>query len=194
MTTRERIVEAARAIFAEGGLDALSARKVASAVGLSPMALYRHFASMDALVDALVLDGLEAWRARLEATAQAEPVHWLAAAGDAFLDFALEEPRRFEAAFLLRAAAARRYPEDFRDGRSPPVRLLTDQVRRAQAQGALEDVAPEEIALSIWAMAQGLVSLWRAGRFSDEAAFREVYRRALRRTLRSFAVTETSPP
>lgn len=194
MTTRGRIIEAARVIFAEGGLEALSVRKVAAAVGLSPMALYRHFASMDALVDALVLDGLEAWRAKVAAIPEGEPVAWLEGAGDAFLDFALDEPRRFEAAFLLRGDSARRYPDDFRDGRSPPVKLLTDHVRRAQAYGLLIDVPPEEVALSVWAMAQGLISLWRAGRFTDEAAFRQVYRRALGRTLQSFATPKASHP
>jgi AcrR family transcriptional regulator len=194
MSTRERIVDAARAIFTDGGLQALSVRKVAAAVGLSPMALYRHFAGMDELIDALVMDGLEAWRARLAATPDAEPEEWLTGATDAFLDFALEEPRRFEAAFLLRGASARRYPEDFREGRSPPVKLITDQIRRAQAEGALGDAPPEEIGLSIWAMAQGLVSLWRAGRFSDEAAFRQVYHRALRRTLQSFATMPGKGP
>ena len=192
MNTRGRIVAAARELHAQGGLEGLSVRKVAAAVGLSPMALYRHFADKDALLDALVLDGLDAWRARVEALPPDRPLAWLQAVGDAFLDFALDEPRRFEAAFLLRAASARRYPEDFREGRSPPVRLIIDQVRRAQAEGALVESPPEELALGIWAMAQGMISLWRAGRFTDEAAFRQVYRRALERTLRSFA-TETGP-
>ena len=39
--------------------------------------------------------------------------------GEAYLDFALKEPRRYEAAFLLHSSKARRYPDDFLAGRSP---------------------------------------------------------------------------
>jgi len=58
MPTRTRIIRASRRLFDEKGLEELSLRSVARRVGITPMAIYRHFDSKEALVDALVLDGL----------------------------------------------------------------------------------------------------------------------------------------
>lgn len=187
MNTRSTILAAALEAFERDGLEGLSMRKVAAKVELTPMALYRHFADKQALVDAITLEGLEAWRARLARLRADDPAEWLEAAAEAFLDFALEEPRRFEAAFLLRANSARRFPDDFAAGRSPAVAMMSERIEQAKAQGLLDDAPSLEIALSIWAMAQGLVGLYRAGRFAgDEQAFRALYRSALRRCISAF--------
>jgi len=47
-------VEAAIAIADKGGLDAVSMRTVADQVGVTPMALYRHFDGKVALLDGMV--------------------------------------------------------------------------------------------------------------------------------------------
>ena len=51
---RPEILEAALAVGAERGLDALSMRAVAGYLGLTPMALYGYFRSKDELLDAVV--------------------------------------------------------------------------------------------------------------------------------------------
>jgi AcrR family transcriptional regulator len=187
MDMKTRILEAAGEAFEREGLDGLSMRKVAAKVGLTPMALYRHYADKQALVDAITLEGLEAWRARVSRVRGDDPLQWLEKMGDAFLDFALQEPRRFEAAFLLRANSARQFPDDFIAGRSPPVAMVSDQIERAKSEGLLGDAPTPEIVLSIWAMAQGLVGLYRAGRFAgDEQDFRGLFRSALRRCISAF--------
>ena len=52
--TRERIVQSALEIVDENGLDALSLRRVAARLGVTPMPLYRHVANGDELVDLVV--------------------------------------------------------------------------------------------------------------------------------------------
>lgn len=52
---RERILEAARAVFAESGLDALI-EDLARRAGVGVGTVYRHFPTKEALVDALVED------------------------------------------------------------------------------------------------------------------------------------------
>ena len=52
--TPEEILDAAEAIAAGEGFGALSMRAVAGRIGAAPMALYNHFATRDALVDALL--------------------------------------------------------------------------------------------------------------------------------------------
>jgi AcrR family transcriptional regulator len=52
--TRERIVDAAIALADEQGLDAVSMRRLAGALGVEAMSLYHHVAGKDALVGAMV--------------------------------------------------------------------------------------------------------------------------------------------
>ena len=52
--SRERIVEAAVALADSEGFDSCSIRKVADDLGAAPMALYRHVASKEDLLDGMV--------------------------------------------------------------------------------------------------------------------------------------------
>ena len=52
--SRERIVDAAMAIVDTGGLDALSMRSVAQALGTGPASLYAHIADKDELLALLI--------------------------------------------------------------------------------------------------------------------------------------------
>jgi AcrR family transcriptional regulator len=188
--TRDRIFAAARELFDREGLEGLSIRKVAAAVGLTPMALYRHFADKDALIDALMLDGFQAWEAMVAEVKATTAAEWLEKVFEAYLDFALAQPHRFDAAFLLPARGARRYPDDIAAGRSPVLAQIMAHIDQVKAQGGLggeHGGAPVfEIALSVSALAQGFVSMHRAGRFADEASLRALYRAALKHAVASF--------
>jgi AcrR family transcriptional regulator len=52
--TRERVQRAAIAAADAGGLEALTMRKLAEELEVAPMALYRHVANKDDLIDAMV--------------------------------------------------------------------------------------------------------------------------------------------
>ncbi|HXS07410.1 MAG TPA: TetR/AcrR family transcriptional regulator [Rhizomicrobium sp.] len=188
--TRDRIFKAARALFDKEGLDGLSMRRLAGAVGITPMAIYKHFPDKAALMDALMLDGFVSWEARVRAIRKKDPLAWLKAMMEESLDFALTEPHRFEAAFLLPASQARRYPTDFAQGRSPAVSLAYERIAKAKAAGQLDDTPALDMVLSLSALSQGLVTMYRAGRFVSETEFRKAYRRVLRD---GFAQYEVSP-
>src|SRR3954449_4175411 len=77
--SREAIVAAALALADAEGLDAVSIRRVAAALGARPMSLYTHIAAKDDLVDlmadavvgeVLVEDPPAGWRAALGAMAE----------------------------------------------------------------------------------------------------------------------------
>ncbi len=192
--TRDRIFAAAREIFDRDGLEGLSIRKVAAAVELTPMALYRHYADKDALIDALMLDGFQAWEARVAAIKAKSATEWLEKVFEAYLDFALSEPHRFDAAFLLPARGARRYPDDIAAGRSPVMAQIAARIDQVKAAGGLGGASAGastfEIALSVSALAQGFVSMHRAGRFADEKSLRALYRAALKHAVASFRQIE----
>jgi AcrR family transcriptional regulator len=186
MNARSEILGAGHEVLRRAGAQGLTLRAVAKQVGVTPMALYRHFADKDDLIDALMRDGLSAWEQRLRALPAGTPCVRIELAFDAFVDFALTEPERFEAAFMLAAPGARRYPEDFAADKSPVASLLLAEIRRAMRAKEIAGPSALEIALTLWALAQGLISLFRAGRFSEERVFRALYRRAMRRCLASF--------
>jgi AcrR family transcriptional regulator len=178
--TKDRILSAAKAVLENAGIDGLTVRRVAQQAELSPMALYRHFADKDALLNALMEDGLFAWESIVRGIRVRDPLEWLAALGEAFLDFALTQPHRFDAAFFLPAPAARRFPDDFAAGRSPVIAMVMARIDQAKADGRLRDKPTLETALAMAAFGQGFVSMHRAKRFAGEKHFKALYRAALR--------------
>jgi AcrR family transcriptional regulator len=52
--SRERVLQAAMAHADAGGLEALTMRRLAEVLGVAPMALYRHVANRDDLIDGLI--------------------------------------------------------------------------------------------------------------------------------------------
>src|SRR5580704_14730585 len=146
--TKERIIIAAKAVLGTQGAGGLTVRKVADEAGLSPMAMYRHFANKDALLNALMEDGLAAWEQIARSIRIQDPLKWLTALGDAFLEFALAEPHRFDAAFFLPAPRARQYPDDFVAGRSPVVAMALVRIDEAKTKGYLGKKPALEVALA----------------------------------------------
>lgn len=187
--TKERILSAAKAVLESEGMERLTIRRVAQRAELSPMALYRHFADKDALLDALMEDGLAAWEDIVRRLRARDPLEWLVALGEAHLDFALTQPHRYDAAFFLPAPAARRYPDDFAAGRSPALAMVMARIDQAKADGRLCDKPTLQIALSMAAFGQGFVSMHRANRFASEKQFKALYRAAQRQYLDSLRAT-----
>ncbi|MFB4276831.1 MULTISPECIES: TetR family transcriptional regulator [unclassified Nonomuraea] len=82
--TSERILEAARALFAARGYRATSMQAIADEVGITKAALYYHFDSKEEILRRLtlpLLDELEAVLARAESCDSVEEVRWRAIEG-----------------------------------------------------------------------------------------------------------------
>lgn len=71
--TKERILDAALDMFARRGYDGTNLRDLAASLGLSKSALYRHFASKEAMWDALV-ERVEAYYGERFGSAASLPV------------------------------------------------------------------------------------------------------------------------
>ncbi|WP_067857016.1 TetR family transcriptional regulator [Nocardia shimofusensis] len=82
--TPERILAAARVLFATRGYRATSMQAIADAVGVTKAALYYHFDSKDAILHQLtlpLLDELDAVLAEAESAPSVEEVRWRAIEG-----------------------------------------------------------------------------------------------------------------
>jgi AcrR family transcriptional regulator len=186
MHTSGRILRAAWRLYQRHGEAGVSIRRVAETVGLSAMAIYRHYASRDALLAALTAESFVAWEARVRAIRARAPVAWLGRLGEAYLRFALDEPRRFEACFELPSRTVRKIPSDFVAGRSPAVRVIDEHVAAGLARGELVGPDALTIALVLWGESHGLIRLYRDGRFENERVFERMYRRCMRLVLSAF--------
>ncbi|MFB7906035.1 TetR/AcrR family transcriptional regulator [Kitasatospora sp. NPDC059146] len=145
---RERVLVAARAVFAEHGIDAPMAA-VARRAGVGVATLYRHFPTRDALVRGAFAQQMQTCaRALTEALAAPDPWQGFQRLIETVCALQREE-RGFPAAFVTafpdsgsQHAHARRRAE----------RDVATLVRRAQASGALRpDFHPSDLAVVLLA-------------------------------------------
>lgn len=183
--TADRILRSARALFEREGAAAVSMRRVADAAGITPMAIYRHFPNREAMLKRISDDSFQEiarhWAARKSG---GDPLAQLVSIQLIYLDYALAHPHLFDHAFSVRREDARRFPEDFQARRSPTLNVVHDAVVAAQQAGALRGGDAWDIAMTLWAHSHGLITLYRAGRFSyDDRRFQAFYEASLGRLL-----------
>ncbi|HXV75876.1 MAG TPA: TetR/AcrR family transcriptional regulator [Candidatus Polarisedimenticolaceae bacterium] len=183
-TLRERISAAAQELFLAEGVDGVSMRKVADRVGVTAPAIYRHFKDKDELLSEIINVGLMTLQRYLEPAFRAErPFDRLQRMIEYYLDFALEQPRYFDFAFLVPSHGIELTEELARHNRSTFM-FAVQQVHLCMEQGVFVKSDPLETAIMVWAEAHGLVTLFRLERFGqDPEQFRGVFRRTIQRLL-----------
>jgi AcrR family transcriptional regulator len=167
------------------GVEAVTMRRVAEVVGITAMAIYRHYPDRAALLDAVANDGFAQLAASLKGKRYTGTIESrLCRMTEIYMDHALENPRLFELMFLKPRQGARRYPRDFRAGRSPTANLMAEVVAEGMQTGVIRKDDHLEIVFEMGAMSHGLIMLYLGGRIeATPAAFRALYRRSFKRYL-----------
>jgi AcrR family transcriptional regulator len=184
-TTSNKIAAAAVRILEKEGPAAVSMRRVARAVGITPMAIYHHFPNREELLKSVTDTEFAKLAEQFDeiqtrGSYETRLLHVM----DYYVDYALTHPQIFDYVFSQYRTGARRYPEDFQARRSPTMNRVADTVEEAMRAGYLRKDDVWEVALELWAQVHGYVTLYRAGRFSlSEEQFRRLQRRSLRRLL-----------
>jgi len=183
--TVQRIATAARRLLDKEGADAVTMRRVASAVGITPMAVYRHYPNRAGLLNALADAGFDELAARLAEVRSVDDLEKrLTNILNIYLEHALQNTRLFELMFLTRRDGARRYPQDFKAGRSPTANPMAELIREGMATGYFRKDDAWEIIFEMGALLQGLVMLYLGGRMAvSPARFRAFCHRSFRRYL-----------
>ena len=165
---RGLILEAARKVFEEEGLEGASLRAIAAAAGYTPAALYFHFESKEDIYAEVLLGSLAALgRAVTRGVARSRtPAERLRAAAMAFFRYYDGNPRDLDLGFYL-----------FRGGMKPQgLGKERDRMLNAALESALNPIAaaaealgasPEEARLllvDVFAHAAGLLLLAHTGR------------------------------
>ncbi len=98
---RTRILDAARELFANEGVDSVTMRRIADRIEYSPTAIYFHFRDKEALLAELCDSDFRAFAHGFNAIAQIpDPVERLRAAGRAYVEFGLNNPSHYRLMFM----------------------------------------------------------------------------------------------
>ena len=173
-TVRDGLVAAGLELARAGGPDAVVLREATRMVGVVPNAAYRHFADRDELLAAVcaaaMLELAERMAARVARVRGrhgdvAAAVRRLHAIGDAYLEFAREEPGLFATAFALPQRHSYNAPVD------GPDRMPLGQLRAALDElvdaGVLDRRRRDGIEFPIRSTVHGLAVLIGQGPLRD---------------------------
>ena len=158
---RRRLITAtARALAEREGWDAVTTRRLSTEIEYSQPVLYKHFASMEDLVEAVALEGFGELAETLGKARRGagEPQEVLARVARAYSNFATENPAAYHAMFT-RATRLSFAAED------TPAQLSAAfaELREAVA-GAAGGRDAETLTEVLWAALHGLTTLGHNGR------------------------------
>ncbi|MEN8374211.1 MAG: TetR/AcrR family transcriptional regulator [Gemmatimonadota bacterium] len=182
---RTTILEAARDLLSEGGLDALSMRSIAKKIEYSPGTIYLYFRDKDDLIRNLVSEAMNLLlkymrRALAEAGPEATPAEQHRATGYAYVRWAMENTAHFRVVFEIPGVARMvdcPEPEHEAMPDHESFDFITELLRRAVAVGELEIPEPRHGALVAWGLLHGLISLYLSGHLSHDVENAEAFQR-----------------
>jgi len=175
---RERLLDTAIRLLAEGGPESLQARRLAAEVGMSTMAVYTHFGGMPQLIKEIAREGFVRFGRRLEeAPRGTDPVADLLSLGLAYRDHALENPQLYRLMFGVTAPAGTRQAGtdltagpgtgDLPESEAAFAQLVA-AVTRIIESGRAREEEPVRAAAQIWSAVHGYVLLEIAGYFGTD--------------------------
>jgi AcrR family transcriptional regulator len=158
---RNEIQQAALELLHEEGHSALSVRRIAVKAGCSTMGVYHWFGGKEGLVDALLIDGFKGFadalqKSRPKKTDRALPA--LMAQGRAYRTWALANPVYYRVMFLQAIPDCIPGVEAQLAG-LVAYETLRSEIVREQKLGTIKEKDADVVALSVWGLVHGLVSI-----------------------------------
>ncbi|MFL9669217.1 TetR/AcrR family transcriptional regulator [Variovorax sp. AB1(2024)] len=100
---RALVLDAARAVFLEAGIEGASIREIARRAGYTPGAIYSYFDSKEAIYGALLDESIQRLQTAVADAPESEgrPDQTLAAKAQAWFDFYAANPRELDLGFYL---------------------------------------------------------------------------------------------
>ena len=156
---REDLLVAAEKRIQEGGIGALSLRKLAQDSGVTTMATYHHFANKEALLVEIAVNGFnELAKAMSDASsAAASPQEAVTGIMRAYFRFALEKPDIYHLMFGREIQGKQDIPE-FKDAASHSFYIMADAIK-AHLDNSGHEVDADPVGLSFWGTLHGLACL-----------------------------------
>ncbi len=160
---RTKILDAARELFAAEGYEAVTMRKIAERIEYSPTAIYGHFKDKNALIRELCENDFLTFAQKFaEFLSIEDPLERLRLAGDAYVDFAIDNPQQYRLMLMTeRPPIGDEEPPNVNDPAANAYAFLKATVSDAIAKGLFRpDVTDVDLtAPTNWAALHGLVAL-----------------------------------
>jgi AcrR family transcriptional regulator len=154
---RQKILDAARELFAAEGYDHVTMRRIADAIEYSPTTIYNHFEDKDDLVRSLCEADFARLLSFMQGTGPSSAPALVRQLGHAYARFAIEYPNHYRFLFMTQNKLER--PE----GEEGPGDAAYDLVRKAAAlglaTGELVGRDADTMAQVLWASLHGVVAL-----------------------------------
>jgi AcrR family transcriptional regulator len=159
---RDRLCDAAERMFAEHGLEAVTIRQLASAVGVSPMTPYRYFKDKQAILAAVRARAFDRHADALERAYRDNPPETRAGRlAEAYVRFALENPEAYKLMFDINQPDYLEHPDLVRAGERSRATMSLQLSDRSAAVRPAGD--PAIVAHMYWAAMHGVLMLHFAG-------------------------------
>ena len=187
---RSDILTRACELYLEGGAEAVSMRRLARDLGVTAPALYRHYASREEMLLDVVAEAYRRLSERLYgALSGRTPAQRLFLAGQAYLDFALDQPKYYEMLYTpAHTLGVDEFPEQVTEQVASVGRFFNDRVRECIDAGLFQPIDPADVSGTLWAHAHGLISIYLRGCLDmDAEEFRRHYRASSRRAITGMA-------
>lgn len=164
---RERILACACDLYLRDGLDGLSMRKLAKALGVTAPAIYRHYDGREEVLADILREAHRTFSRYLyKALGAPTPLERFSGAGDGYLDFVFDHPRWYDMLFTLpEHLGMETLPSDIEAMGCAIQQFWIDRVRECMEAGILQEGDPRETSVTMWAHAHGMVQLYHQGRF-----------------------------
>ena len=161
--TRAAVVQAARDLIAADGLEGLSVRRVAAALGVSAPALYAYVENKPDLLRAVAELEFEGLVERFDAVQCADPVDRIRGHIRAYVEHARADPALFEVMFLFRPDWAAQPAVEELPAASKVFTIASAAIEEAMLTDALRAEDPFLVAIALWAAAHGTATVLLAG-------------------------------
>ncbi|MFM1933790.1 MAG: hypothetical protein RL360_670 [Bacteroidota bacterium] len=158
---RTLILEASMKLFVEEGFSKVSVRKIAERIQYSPTTLYLYFKDKNEILFHCCESGFEKMLAQnIALSLISDPIERLHQMGVNYLNFGLENPEYYDLMFIQEAPMSALI--DMGAGWSSgdqAIEALKMIVQEAMEKGQLVPAKVETVAMAVWGMVHGLVSL-----------------------------------
>ncbi|MCW5911790.1 MAG: TetR/AcrR family transcriptional regulator [Cyclobacteriaceae bacterium] len=169
---KREILDAAKVLFAEKGLEATSIRAIAEKIEYSPATIYLYYKDKNEIVHALHREGFKLLVDYFQVLNHiSHPFERLKGMGRAYIQFALQNPDTYKLLFNMEEPlehVANCFEEWDEGDRAFDILLQT--VKECQSIGYFPGFATEQMSFMIWSMMHGLCMLRITGHLAHVGA------------------------
>jgi AcrR family transcriptional regulator len=162
---RERVLDAARELFAVHGYEAVTMRKIAERIEYTTTMIYQHFPDKETLIREIVAHDFQSFAQEFRRCAQIEdPIARILAMAKVFVDFGVQRPNHYRLMFMSPPSSEvkRANLDAIRaDPAEDVYTFFKAAIEEARHSGLLRSDLddPELLVQSLWSGMHGVVSL-----------------------------------